>query len=116
MTPAKLYVDEDASQEAVVSALRRKGIDVLTAYDAGREGRTDEDHLRFAATQGRAVYSLNVSDFTRIHAEFLSRGEEHAGIIIIPRQRYRIGEKARRLQELLESTDADGLRNSLHFL
>lgn len=116
MTRAKLYVDEDASQQAVVSALRRKGIDVLTAYDAGREGRTDEDHLRFAATHGRAVYSLNVSDFTRIHIEFLSRGEEHAGIIIIPRQRYSIGEKARRIAQLVKNTDAEELRNSLHYL
>lgn len=116
MTPAKLYVDEDASQEAVVSALRRKGIDVLTAYDAGREGRTDEDHLRYATTQGRAVYSLNVSDFTRIHTEFLSRGEEHAGMIMIPRQRYAIGEKIRRLQELLEATDAESLRNTIRFV
>jgi hypothetical protein len=72
--------------------------------------------LRYATTQGRAVYSLNVSDFTRIHTEFLSRGEEHAGMIMIPRQRYAIGEKIRRLQELLEATDAESLRNTIRFV
>jgi len=116
VTRAKLYVDEDASQEAVVSVLRRRGIDVLTAYDAGREGRSDEDHLRFAATQRRVAYSLNVSDFTRLHTEFLSRGEEHAGIIIIPRQRYSIGEKVRRIEQLVRNTNAEELRNNLYYL
>jgi hypothetical protein len=29
-------MDEDASEEAVASALRRHGIDVLTVYEAGR--------------------------------------------------------------------------------
>jgi hypothetical protein len=111
-----LYFDEDASQVAIVTALRRRGIDVLTANEAGREGRTDDDNLQFATSQGRAVYSLNANDFTRLHGEFLARGDHHAGIIIIPRQRYSIGEKVRRILELVENADADALKNSLHFL
>jgi hypothetical protein len=116
VTPAKLYFDEDASQDAVVSALRRSGIDVLTALEAGREGRTDDDHLRFATSLGRVTYTLNVGDFTRLHSEFLRRGEGHFGIIIIPRQRYGIGEKIRRLAQLLQGTGAESLKNSLHYL
>jgi hypothetical protein len=109
-------MDEDASEEAVASALRRQSIDVLTVYEAGRDGKGDEDHLRFATANGRAIYSLNARHFARLHRDFISRGEEHAGIIVIPRQRYGIGEKIRRLVQLLTSTDAESLKNSLHYL
>jgi hypothetical protein len=116
VTKATLYVDEDACEDAVVSALRREGIDVLTVFDVGRAGFGDDDHLRFAAALGRAVYSLNARHFARLHREFLSRGEAHAGIIVITRQRHSIGEKVRRLVKLLQNSDAESLKNSLYFL
>jgi len=112
----KLFVDEDACEDAVVSALRRLGIDVLTVVEVGQIGINDDEQLRFAASLGRAVYSLNARHFARFHQEFVARGEDHAGIIVIPRQRYSIGMKIRRLQQLLDSTDAEGLSNNLHFL
>lgn len=116
MSAAKLYVDEDAAENAVVSALRQRGFDVLTVLEAGVQGNSDEDQLRFASALGRTLYSLNVRDFARLHRRFRAQGEEHAGIIVIPRQRYSIGEKLRRLQNLLANTDAEVLRNSIHFL
>lgn len=116
MTKVKLFVDEDACEQAVVSALRRHGIDVVTVFDAGRQSLGDEDQVRFATSLGRALYSLNARHFARIHREFLSCGEEHAGIVLIPRQRYSVGEKIRRLQNLLDNTDAEAMRSSLHFL
>jgi hypothetical protein len=112
----KLFVDEDAGEDAVVSALRRLGIDVLAVLEVGRVGMNDDEQLRFAASLGRAIYSLNARHFARLHHEFVAQGEAHAGIIVIPRQRYSIGEKVRRLQQLLENTDAEGLRNNLYFL
>lgn len=116
MNKPKLFVDEDACEEAVVSALRRLEHDVLTVLDVGRGGIGDEEQLRFASSLGRAIYSLNACHFAHLHGEFLSRGEEHAGIIVIPRQRYDIGEKLRRLRQFLDSTDAQALKNTLHFL
>ena len=116
MKKPELFIDEDACEDAVVSALRRLGIDVLTVHDVSRAGIDDDDQLRFAASVDRAIYSLNARHFARIHREFVARGEEHAGIILIPRQRYSIGEKIRRLEDLLDSTDAEALRNTLHFL
>ena len=44
----------------LLRALRSRGIDVLTAADAGMIRRPDEDHLNLAALQGRALYSFNV--------------------------------------------------------
>jgi hypothetical protein len=116
VTKPKLFVDEDACEEAVVSALRRLEIDVLTVLDVDRSGIDDQDQIHFATSLGRTVYSLNASHFARLHSEFLSRGEEHAGIIVIPRQRYSIGEKVSRLRQFLDGTDAESLKNTLHFL
>ena len=61
-------------------------------------------------------YTLNVDDFCRLHSEHLSDGKEHAGIIVIPRQRYSIGEKIRHLMDLINSVTAEEMRNRLEFL
>jgi hypothetical protein len=116
VTGVKLYIDEDASENSVVLALRHHGVDVLTVVEAGQDQQADEVQLNFASTHGRAIYSLNVGHFALLHQQFLARGEEHAGIILIPRHRYGVGEKIRKLLELLENTDAQSLRNSLRFL
>jgi hypothetical protein len=112
----RLFIDEDACEEAVVSALRRLGFDVLTVHEANRLALDDADQLRYASSLGRAIYSLNARHFAQLHRDFLARGEDHAGIIVIPRQRYTIGEKVHRLQELFTSSDVASLRNSLSFL
>jgi hypothetical protein len=112
----RLYLDEDAAQHAVVDGLRNRGVDVLTVLEAGTISTTDEEQLEFATSQGRSVYTLNVHDFCRLHGQFLSEGRRHDGIIVIPRQRYSIGEKIRRLTELIESVTAEEMRNRLEFL
>jgi hypothetical protein len=57
-----------------------------------------------------------VADFAWLHREFLQCGDTHAGIILIPRQRYSVGEKICELQLLLENDDAEKLINTIHFL
>jgi hypothetical protein len=41
----RLYVDEDSMRHALVEALRARGVDVLTALEAGMIERKDEEHL-----------------------------------------------------------------------
>jgi hypothetical protein len=52
----QLYFDEDALRHALVAALRKRGIDVLTPLDVGMTQKTDEEQLQFAATQGRTLF------------------------------------------------------------
>jgi len=115
MSQIRLYVDEDAAQHAVVEGLRSHGIDVLTVLDVGVTGESDEEQLTFAAAQGRAIYTLNVADYCRLHTEFLAAGRQHSGIIVIPRQRYSVGEKVRRLLQLADTLTAEQMRNRLEF-
>ncbi|HEY7544299.1 MAG TPA: DUF5615 family PIN-like protein [Blastocatellia bacterium] len=112
----RLYIDEDAMARALVQGLRARNIDVVTVLDEGMEGRSDPEQLEYATQQGRAIYTFNVSHFCQLHAEYLAQGREHAGIIVVYRQRYSVGEQIRRLSSLVESHSAEDLRNNLRFL
>lgn len=116
MSRPRLYVDEDASESAVMIGLRARGVDLVTTGEAGRLGTSDDDQLAFAAHEERAIYTFNAGDFARLHREFLELGRAHAGIIVIPEQHYSIGEKVRRVAALLQSTTAESLRNRIEFL
>ncbi len=116
MSQIRLYIDEDAADHAVVKGLRDRGIDVLTALEAGMSSATDEEQLAFAVAQDRTLYTLNVGDFCRLHADSLAAGTDHAGILVIPRQRYSIGEKIRCVIGHIDSVSAEEMRNRLDFL
>ncbi len=72
--------------------------------------------LTFAEEAGRTIYTFNARDFVRLHREFLESGREHAGIVIIPEQRYSIGEKIRRLASFVQAMGSETMRNRIEFL
>jgi predicted nuclease of predicted toxin-antitoxin system len=112
----RLYVDEDSMRHALVEALRARGVDVLTAVEAGMIERKDEEHLEYATVQGRVLYTFNVGDFHRLHTAFLKQGKSHAGIILARQQRYPVGEQMRRLLKLIAAKSAEEMRNRVEFL
>ncbi len=84
----RLYMDEDSMDQALVRALRARGVDVMTAHEAGMIERTDRDHLEFAAAQGRSLCTFNIGDFYELHTAYLAQGKMHAGIIVSWSGRY----------------------------
>jgi predicted nuclease of predicted toxin-antitoxin system len=76
---ARLYADENFPLPVVLE-LRRLGHDVLTTHEAGRSDQSipDEEVLTFAATEGRAVLTLNRLHFIRLHRA----AAKHPGIIV----------------------------------
>lgn len=108
----RLYLDEDTMDKALVSALRARGVDVLTAHEADMIERPDEDHLAYAARKGRVLYSFNVADYHRFQAQ----GVSHAGLILAQQQRYTVGEQMRRLLRLVATKSAGEMRNHVEFL
>ena len=81
----------------IVRGLRSRGIDLITAADAGMIRRKDDEHLHFATAQGRALYSFNVGDFYQIHVAWITSGRHHGGIVLAQQRRYSTGEQIRRL-------------------
>ena len=112
----RLYIDEDSMNHALVRALRARGIDVATARDAGMVERSDIEHLDYATMQGRALCSFNVADFYRLHTDYLAQGKTHAGIILMPQQRYTVGEQMRRLLKLIGTRSAESMKDQVEFL
>jgi hypothetical protein len=112
----RLYCDEDSEQHALVLALRVRGVDVLTALEAEMLGESDDRQLAIAAAQGRVIYSFNVGDFCRLHAEWLAEGRSHAGIVLAQQQQYSIGEQLRRLLRLVGALSAEEMQDRLAFL
>ncbi len=116
MSQVRLYVDEDAEEHAVVQGLRARGVDLLTTSEANRVGATDAEQLAFAVQLRRTLYSFNVGDFARLHRESLRQGIRHFGIVVIPDQRYSVGDKIRRLAALASRRTAEQMTDRMEFL
>lgn len=76
---ARLYANENFPLPAV-ERLRQFGHDVLTTIEAGKANQSieDEEVLNFAASEGRAVLTLNRKHFVRLHES----KAKHSGIIV----------------------------------
>ncbi len=78
----KLLLDEMLDPEIAVQ-LRQRGWDVeAVTGDPELEGRKDPDLLRIASGQARILVADNVSDFTRLHRDFMAAGETHGGVLL----------------------------------
>ena len=116
MSEVRLYVNEDAGENAVVQGLRARGVDLLTTIEAGQCGATDPEQLAFAVKQGRAIYTFNVGDFAQLHQQYLLQSIDHFGIIVVPDQRCNIGEKIRRLAGFIRQVTAEEMLNRMEYL
>ncbi len=111
-----LYIDEDAMARALVQGLRARGVDVTTVIDEGMSERDDRDQLEYATQQRRVIYTFNVGHFCKLHKDYLAQGNSHAGIIVVYRHRYSVGEQIRRLLKLMTKTSAEDMIDMLSFL
>lgn len=116
MSQIRLLVDEDAQHRGLAPVLRARGVDVVTAFEAGLTGADDDAVLAHAVQEGRAVDTFNAGDFCRLHSQSLHQGTDHAGIIVVPGQRDSLGEQLRRLLGLIASKSSEEIRNQLEFL
>lgn len=118
----RLLLDEQYSPE-IAEQLSRRGYDVV-AVKGNREleGMADEPLLRVATEQGRALLTNNVSDFAPLSRAWVSRGEQHMGLIFtsdesMPRARNTIGLYIEKLSELLDaSPEEEALRGRVAWL
>jgi predicted nuclease of predicted toxin-antitoxin system len=77
----KFYLDEDLSPKIAV-ALRRKGIDAVSAHEVGNIQVSDPDQLAHAAREGRCLVTRNARHFLALSREAINRQQPHAGILL----------------------------------
>lgn len=116
MSYAGLYLDEDTQSSALIASLRSRSVKVFTTTEAGMSSGTDEDQLELATSRNLVLVSCNIADFARIHNQWSAAGREHAGIILIPQQKWGPGELARRILRLLAGVPGGNMRGRLEFL
>jgi hypothetical protein len=90
-------------------------VDAIGAWAVGMREKNDEEHLLRASGLKRSVYSFNVRDYCRLHAEFLAHGKSHAGITLAKQQHYSVGEQMKRLLKLIATKPAEDVLNRLEF-
>jgi predicted nuclease of predicted toxin-antitoxin system len=86
----KFYLDEDLTP-AIALALRRRGVDAVSAHEVGHIGLGDAEQLAFAAGQGRCLVTGNARDFRRLAQDAIERGRPHAGIVLCPPRIHGLG-------------------------
>lgn len=91
--------------------MRRLGVDVATAADAGLRGLPDVAVLAHASASGRVLVT-NDSDFLRHHRA----GVAHAGIAYYPRSGMSIGELYETLFLLYEASNPDEMSGHVEYL
>jgi len=62
------------------------------------------------------IYTLNARGFARLHQEFLAGNRSHGGIMVIPEQRYSIGEKIRAVAGVVQANAAESMKDRIEFL
>ncbi|MGH9156498.1 MAG: DUF5615 family PIN-like protein [Acidimicrobiales bacterium] len=90
----RLLLDVHHSRFAA-EQLRDAGHDVTAAADdPGLATLADEELLRAATRDGRAVVTENAKDFDRIVRAWSAAGEHHAGVLFTSPLRYRRASRA----------------------
>ena len=105
----RFYTDEHVGR-AIVNGLRQRGMDVLTAAEAGLLSSDDAEHVKRARDEARVVFTQD-EDFLRLHAS----GIEHSGIAYAP-QGTPIGEIIRGLTLIHGVLAADEMRGHVEYL
>jgi Domain of unknown function (DUF5615) len=109
-----LYFDQNVPQ-AIATGLRRRGVDVLLAFEDRTSRLRDEPLLERATALGRILVSED-RDFVRIADQWREAGRDFAGVIRIPRQRMSIGEMIEDLELIALVLDPSEVRNQTFYL
>jgi hypothetical protein len=84
----RLLLDE-MHAGSVARALVAEGFDVVAVCDVlDLRGQADEELLRVAASQKRAVVTENVRDFAPLAERWSRTGHAHAGIVFTSPERF----------------------------
>jgi predicted nuclease of predicted toxin-antitoxin system len=105
----RFYCDEHI-HPAITNALRRRGVDILTAQEADMLGVPDEKHLQYATSQERVILTQD-ADFLRIH----KTGTPHHGIVYAP-QSTPTGEMIQGLILIYQVLTEEEMKNRVEYI
>jgi hypothetical protein len=99
----------------ITEGLRRRGIDVLTAWEDGHSEADDEELLERATTLRRVFVSQD-QDLLRITTEWQTVGREFAGVAFAIQQDIDIGGSIEYLELIAHAMSEDEMRNHVEYI
>ncbi len=98
------YLDEDIDV-AIQAALHKRGYDVVTIRDRGNRQAKDAAHMLAAARDGRVFVTHSATDFKLLQEAWhiWPVALQHAGILVMPQQRWLAEEAAEQLDRFVRS-------------
>jgi predicted nuclease of predicted toxin-antitoxin system len=112
----RLYLDADIPR-GLAPALRQRGFDVESAYEAHNLALLDFEQLEYAVSQERALMTFNIRDYAILHRSWLKGNREHFGIAVSPQiPKRQFGVLLRRTLKFLSSQSSEEIYNNFFFL
>ncbi|HSL82446.1 MAG TPA: DUF5615 family PIN-like protein [Thermoanaerobaculia bacterium] len=111
---ARFFFDHDGHGD-VARGLRRRGVDVLTAYEDGAHRLEDSDVFRRAVALGRVLYFYDDDHFSEIH-RWQRDGRSFPGAVHVAQTKLSIGEQIEELELIAKAAEPEELRNQVLFL
>jgi predicted nuclease of predicted toxin-antitoxin system len=99
----------------ITEGLRRRGIDVLTAWEDGRAEADDEELLERATALGRVFVSQD-QDLLRITKQWQRLGRPFAGVVFAIQQDIDIGGTIEYLELVAHAMTADEMKNRVEYV
>jgi predicted nuclease of predicted toxin-antitoxin system len=106
----RFHLDENCDAR-IAAGLRLHGINLTTTPEAGLLCASDQEQLRFAASQQRVIVTHD-ADFLRMDAA----GPAHTGIVYLRPEKRSLGEIIRLLVMLWELLGPDEMRGHVEYL
>ena len=110
----RFYMDHHV-HAAITEGLRRRGVDVLTAYEDGA-AQLDDPQLFARATQLERVLFSQDTDLLVLAEQWLQAGREFARLVYAHQLGVTIGQAVRDLTLIAQALDPEDMRNRVEFL
>ncbi len=109
MAEIRFYTNESVNI-AIVDGLKRRGVKIISAWDADNLRLTHKDQLDYAKKNGFVIVTHD-DDFLSIALKY-----EHKGIVYVHQQKYSIGNLIKRLKLLWDIAEQKDMTNHVEFL
>lgn len=112
----RLAIDEDFNNRILRGLLRRKpDLDIVRVQDAGLTGKGDAEVLEWAATQGRVLFTHDVTTMTQYTDDRIAAGLPMPGVFEVS-QKIPIGQAIEEILLIAEYSLEDEWEGLIIFL
>ena len=105
-----IFYTNESVNVAISEGLKRRGIKILSARDAGNLGLSDEEQLNYAAKNNFVIVTHD-DDFLTMAIKY-----DHKGIVYVHQQKYGVGDLIRKLKLLWDIAEQKDMANHVEFL